>query len=338
MIFQSACLPAFSKKGIALFAVLIVAFLLFFHPALAQANNLQDSLAKDHFFQVIRSGDAFELNKLLENGADPNVVSGICSALMAAALYGSTEQMKILIEHGANVNYVNEDSITALWFAIPNWDKTLLLMNHGADPRIHSKEGYTVLVKLALMPGTVRIFHLLMDQGADLKGAAPDNFLLYNAAGAGDTAVMRLLMQNGFRANDTVFYGDYPINNALNYRCFEAVKMLVDNGANVNVHPSFGLESIRGFTPLMYAALSNERKSFFYLLDHGADPNIKSKKGFTALMLLQQAETDQPDMTLALIQHGAIPYEKAADGTDALYYAQKKGNTESVAILKKYAN
>ena len=55
-------------------------------------------------------------------------------------------------------------------------------------------------------------------------------------------------------------------------------------------------------------------------------------------MLLQQSEIDDPDMTLALLQHGAVPLEKAPDGSTALYYAKKKGNTQSVTILKKYEN
>jgi ankyrin repeat protein len=55
------------------------------------------------------------------------------------------------------------------------------------------------------------------------------------------------------------------------------------------------------------------------------------------LILLEQSETDDPDMTLALIQHGAVVSEKAQDGTDALYYAKEKGNAPSVAILEKYS-
>ena len=53
-------------------------------------------------------------------------------------------------------------------------------------------------------------------------------------------------------------------------------------------------------------------------------------------MLLEAAEIDDPEMTLALLQHGADPAAKAPDGTTAFYLAAKKGNTESVKILKKY--
>jgi len=179
---------------------------------------------------------------------------------------------------------------------------------------------------------------LLIEKGADPKKSSTDNFLIYNAAMGGDTAILGLLIRSGLKVNDTVAYGDYPINAATNYRNFEAIKMLVENGANVNVQPkSFQLESFNGITPLMYASASNDKPSFYYLLEHGANPNLKSKMGYTALMMLQQSEIDDPEMTAALIKHGAIVSTKATDGTDALYYAKRKGNTQSVELLKNHA-
>lgn len=290
-------------------------------------------------FQVIRSGNTDELNRQLTNGADANDTLNSYSALMAATLNGTVEQMKILIDHGANVNHQTNQGITALWLAVPDLDKTMLLLDHGAD--IHHKiEGYGILVKLAAMPGTINIFHLLIDKGADMKHSAADNYLVYNAAASGDTVILGFLLRSGFKANDTVSFGDYPINSALNYRNFATLKMLVDSGADVNVRPMtmITLDPLIGFTPLMTAAWSNDKPSFFYLLEHGADPNLKNKKGFTALMLLEQSETDDPEMTLALIKHGAVTSEKAPDGTDALYYAQRKGNTQSAELLKKYSS
>jgi ankyrin repeat protein len=287
-------------------------------------------------FQVIRSGNSDELERMLSNGADANDSLKGYSALMATALNGSAEQMKILIDHGANINYADKNGITALWLAVPDWNKTHLLLDHGANPKLLSKEGYSVLVKLAAMPGTIKIFQLLIDKGADPQKSAPDNYLLYNAASSGDTAILGLLIRSGLSVNDTVSFGDYPIDAALSFRTFATVKMLVDNGARVNIRPmSFQLDAFNGFTPLMFAAISNDKPSFLYLLDHGADPNIKTKRGYTVLMLLQQAETDDPEMTLALINHGAVVSARAPDGTDALYYAIKKGNTPSALLLKK---
>jgi len=288
-------------------------------------------------FQAIRSGSTIELQQQLAKGCDVNDSLDSYSALMAATLSGSVEQMKILIEHGANVNYQSSDGTTALWLAVPDWDKTVLLLDNGADVN-HKIGDYGILVKLAAIPGSMKLFHLLVAKGADLKKSAPDNYLVYNAAASGDTSMLGYLLRSGFNANDTVSFGDYPVNNAEAFRSFATLKMLVDNGANVNVKVwiPFGLDAFKGFTPLMFAAVSHDKPSFLYLLQHGADPNARNKQGYTPLMLLEQSETDDPDMTLALITHGAIVSEKAQDGTDALYYAKEKGNTPSVALLEKY--
>ena len=319
-----------------MYLVICMVILICSHDVSAQSTS-QNNNKTAAFFQAIRSGSIVELQKQLANGANANDTLNSYSALMTAALNGSVDQMKMLIDHGANVNYQSSDSITALWLAVPDWDKTKLLLDHGADVN-HKIQGYGILVKLAAMPGTMNMFHLLIDRGADLKNSAPDNYLLYNAASSGDTAILGFLLRSGFNVNDSVAIGDYPINNALNYRSFLALKMLVDNGANVNARQwiPFGLDAFKGFTPLMLAAVSNDKPSILYLLEHGADPNARNKQGYTPLMLFEQSESDDPEMTLAFIKHGAIVSQEAPDGTDALYYAKQKGNTTTVALLEKY--
>jgi ankyrin repeat protein len=316
-----------------------VFFMLSFHLLAQQpASRLSDKTTL--LFNAIRSGSTEELQQQLSNGADVNDSLNSYSALMAATLNGSLEQMKLLIDHGANVNYQSGDGTTALWLAVPDWDKTKLLLDHGADPN-HKIHGYGVLVKLAAIPGTINLFHLLIDKGADLKKMASDNWLMYNAAGSGDTSILGFIIRSGFNVNDSTAFGDYPVNSAVFFRGFSTLKMLIDDGANVNAKSSLtfamGLDALKGCTPLMFAAVSHDKPSFFYLLEHGADPNAKNKQGYTPLMLLEQSETDDPEMTLALIKYGAHVSEQAPDKTNALYYASQKGNTESVEILKKHS-
>jgi ankyrin repeat protein len=320
--------------------LLLVVLQVFAHGAWGQQTASTATVKTNALFEAIRSGSTAELNRQLANGANPNDSLDGYSALMAAALNGTPEQMKILLDKGAAVNYADKDSITALWLAVPDLNKTKLLLDYGANPQLHSKEGYTVLVKLALLPGTINIFHLMLNKGAEPKKSAPDNSLLYNAASSGDTAILGLVIRCGLSVNDTVAFGDYPLNAALAFRTFATLKMLVDAGANVNAmtQTNAGLPPLSGCTPLMFAGLNNAKESFFYLLEHGAHPNLKNYRGYTALMMLQQSETDDPAMTLALIDHGADPGVVAPDGTDALYYALQKGNTKSAALLKKYLN
>lgn len=285
-------------------------------------------------FRIIRSGDVTALKQKMTSGADASATMNGFSALMIATLSGTVEEMQVLIEHGAKVNYADDDSITALWLAVPNETKTLLLLDHGADPNMLSKEHYTPLVKLVSFPGTTPLFIKMVARGADPKRSARDNALLYQAAGTNDTTLVGKLLSLGFRPNDTISIGDYPLNSALSYRGFLTVKMLIDNGANVNVTiPNTFLPDLIGLTPLMTAALNDDEPSFYYILDHGANVNAKCKKGYTTLMCLQQSEMDHPALTQALLEHGALALEKTKAGIDALSLARKKGNTRSAELL-----
>jgi ankyrin repeat protein len=326
-------------RRIAVIPLIILHVLCFISCKLSAQAQSQGSKSKTiELFEAIRSGDTSKLKQQLAGGSSANDSLYGYTALMAATLNGSVEEMKILIDHGANVNDQTIRGATALWLAVPDWDKTILLLEHGADVQ-HKVEGYGILVKLAAIPGSIKLFRLLMDKGADPRKSSSDNLLLYNAGSGGDTAIIGLLLRTGLNPNDKSSFGDYPISAALNYRNFGAVKMFVEHGADVNVQPTTPtMEWFTGFTPLIFAALSDDKASFYYLLDHGSNTNLKTKKGYTALMLLQQSEYDDPEMTLALIKHGAIISEKAMDGTDALYYAKRKGNTQSVELLNKYAN
>lgn len=295
--------------------------------------------ATNALFASIRSGSIVAIQQQLSAGASPNDTLNGYSALMAATLCGTAQQMQLLIDRGANVNYENGQQLSALWLAVPDRQKTALLLDHGADPN-HPVEGYTVLIKCASFPGTADLLQLLISKGAIPRKSAPDNYLLYNAAVSGDTAVLGLVIRLGFKVNDTIAVGDFPINGAQLFHHFSTVKMLVDSGADVNARSMYfqTLPAVVGFTPLMNAALNADKASILFLLDHGADPNLKSKTGVTALMVLQMSETDDPDVTLALLKHGAHPADKTPDGTDAVGYAAQSGHTKSAELLKQYSN
>ena len=57
---------------------------------------------------------------------------------------------------------------------------------------------------------------------------------------------------------------------------YNAVKALVENGADVNMKSM-------GLTPLMFAARHNKFEIAKLLIEHGAKLKAKSKRGFTAL-------------------------------------------------------
>ncbi len=70
---------------------------------------------------------------------------GGSSPLISAALFGKTEQVKILIDAGADINFQNNDGSTALhiasFFCRP--DIVRILIDKGADKTIKNKYGAT---------------------------------------------------------------------------------------------------------------------------------------------------------------------------------------------------
>jgi ankyrin repeat protein len=58
------------------------------------------------YYQQIERGDLPALREALESGLDPNDAHGGASLLMMAALHGRTDVGRLLIEFGADINYV----------------------------------------------------------------------------------------------------------------------------------------------------------------------------------------------------------------------------------------
>jgi hypothetical protein len=76
------------------------------------------------------------------------------------------------------------------------------------------------------------------------------------------------------------------------------------------------------------------------LLEHGADPNAKSKQGFTALMMA--ARDGNPEIVKLLLERGAdVKVRDQITGFTALHFAQKgrsKGHRESAQLILAAAN
>lgn len=160
-------------------------------------------------FQAVQAGDAEKLKSLLETSPDlANAENGQGLTLLGyAAHFGNGEAVRVLLEHGANVNAVSRSKVayipsnTALHAAIAgkrSIEVVRLLLNHGADTGIMDSNGHTCLHTAAFHDDNVELIRLLLEHGADVNAAAGNGETAFAIAkGQGNGKVAELLQEAG---------------------------------------------------------------------------------------------------------------------------------------------
>jgi ankyrin repeat protein len=256
---------------------------------------------------------------------------------MEAALFGTVAELKAQLNAGLDPNGQTPEGTSLLMMAATDPKKIQLLIERGAIVRAPAKSGFSALTVAATYTGTSRSIKLLIDHGAEArpgtgvqfdasplfmatlagdqenidmllaKGADANrrmNMLglgpvspLFAAVGFGDPAVIQALLKGGANVNEKDNDGMTALHWAVLAHHPEAVKALVAGRADVNAADRFG------YTPLHYAAAVDfgDASTVTALLQAGADPNVKSKEGKTALAY----SSDYPYAAAALQQAAA---------------------------------
>lgn len=164
------------------------------------------------------------------------------SEIADAASRGDREAVKALLKKAADVNAAQGDGMTALHWAAMNGDAELarMLIVAGANIRATTRLGTYTPLYLASQHGHAPVLQALIAAGADVSAGTPNGTTpLMVAAASGEV---------------------------------DAVKVLVEHGAEVNAK-----DGVREQTPLMYAAASNRAAVIDYLVSKGADLKATSK-------------------------------------------------------------
>ncbi len=228
---------------------------------------------------------------LLKAGANPNLaqLNGE-TPLMTAAHTGNLEVLKLLLARGADVNAREAaHGQTALMRAVAenHPDAVQLLVESKADVHARSKTGFTPLL-FAAQQGNLRSAEILLQAGADVNESAPDGI-------AGDTNARSLFKPNT-QANALLV--------AIDSGHEAMAKFLVERGADVNQNGA-------GRTPLHSAVQQNMPDLVKILLDHHANPNVKTTRPMPLLSRYIQAQTGVDVNPI-----GATPFWLAADFGD----------------------
>ncbi len=194
----------------------------------------------DDFVRSAAEGDQKALGLFLAAGFDinkPNTAG--YTGLMVAAERGRADIVKLLLDHKADPNVAGRDGSTALMLAAENNQPEILklLINRGADPNRQDNNGWTAVLKAAYQ-GNPKCIEVLASQSK----LEVDRALL-----------VATLMEKK-----------------------DAVKALLDNGAEVDFRASDGR------TSLILAAGKGNKDLVEVLLQAGADASLTDQGGQTA--------------------------------------------------------
>ena len=122
---------------------------------------------------------------------------------------------------------------------------------------------------------------------------------------------------------------DLAFNDAIAMGDLEEAKRLIGQGADINTR----FTRAGGYTAVtMVAASRDYSQGLRFLLENGADPNIPTNKGQTALMIATSGQ--KPEYVSLLLAHGANPAVAMPDGATALSIAEEQGNPEILSLLR----
>jgi ankyrin repeat protein len=320
-----------------------------------------------------RTGKTDAVTLLLERGANVHARDSVRgqTALMWAVIENHTDIVKLLAARGADVKaqtnvtmpkgeYVparaggasgqgiirqralptRDGGMTPLLFAVRdgNGAMTRLLLELGAD--INQTSGnHTSPLLIALLNGQVALATELLDKGAD-----PNITDDYKRG-----ALFAAIELRNFN------HEKYPFLYDDGRDPLPLIKLLLAKGANpdqqTDTTPVHGLMQFDGSwvnfdgqTPFIRAALSGDIEVMRLLLQHGADPNITTTQGSTALMAASgvnwipaqtftRSEADYVEAVKLCLERGAPVNATNSLQLAAIHGAANRGWTSIIQIL-----
>jgi len=252
--------------------------------------------------------------------------------LVAATKSGDHAAALKLVERGAGINDAEADGTTALHWAVRSGDRDLVsaLLAAGANPNAANRYGMTPQ-HLAAINGDAATLKALLEAGADPNATLPEGeTVLLSAARTGSSAAIEALVAAGAKIDAREnFYGETPLIWAAAEDHADAVRTLLEHGADPNIRSSpqtfekrregQNLLSLGEWTPLFYTARQNALQAGAALIKGDANLNLADPDGTTALVIA--IINAHYEFAAMLIDAGADPNVVDTSGMGALYAA-----------------
>ena len=343
--------------------------------------DIADAGGETPLMAAVRRPQMESIRILLDAGAKVDAREGKAqeTALMIAVRENNTAAVRLLLDHAADVNAATRVGKTPARRppGAGGGSHGVGIVRSGWPEQGYQEAtpgGMTPLL-YAARDGRAEIARMLIAAGAkvnlpDANKITPLSMAITN--NQPDTA--DLLIQNGAEINSADFWGRTPLwaavemrdieysrsgeHNVDRERLLQLIRTLLDRGAHPNARTAevpptrrflMGLGDLSwvdftGQTPFLRAALSGDFAVMKLLLDKGADPNIPTFSGTTALMaaagvnwVINQTFTEDPTTQIEALK---LCLEKGADvnaansmGLTPVFGAANRGADNLLAFL-----
>ena len=291
-------------------------------------------------FEDVFAGNKERVLKELQSGKDANMKYSGTTLLDLAIFSGKKNTVQLLLDNGADPNIVSVDGYPSMARSIEKFqDENLvkLFLAKGAKIDSKSKSGWTALMSGAAS-GNMAIVQLLIESGAQINSKNSDGKTSLFWAKSAELA--RILIDHGIDILAQDKDGEDAFLFQVGYRHLDIARLLLAKGADINHKNSVGESALIRAASREKAAGDVEYPVTRYLLEMGSDVHTTDVRGDTALMVVSGDDSfsssnkhKRLELLRLMIARGANANARSKNGGTALLAAACRGNSGVVGFL-----
>ena len=268
---------------------------------------------REAFHQAITEGNKRAIKKWVHRGAD---IDSMGNSLLISIQNGHKSSIKTISRMTSNDACLK----MALYLAADSGDPESMrvLVQHGADINSLFGDFKQTLIHFAALKGNEEMLRVLVELGGNINSVDINgDTALHTASATGSYSLVLTLINFGACIEAGAHIIDTPLHRAASQGNVSILKLLVDLGGNINA-----ADGRSGNTPLHVAASYSQIPSVAALLEKNADINALNKAQETPLMnALRSSAENRLSMFRILVDHGADINTINAEGKTAMHIA-----------------